>query len=351
MDQHQTRGCAWAMLLGYELGGWCEPHARSVVPDPLGFPLCVLMRLGDPVQDHDGDRGEYALGRAGSSTGRARYVQQVERVRAYIGAGDIYQANIAHHLSCKFDGDPLACAQDLQRGAEPRYGATMRFEHRDLSHTICSVSPELFVRLDRPSGRIETEPMKGTRSIDGDAAELEQSPKDRAELNMITDLMRNDLGRVCRLGSVRVSQARKIEPHASGVIQASSVIEGLLREGIGIGALIRAIFPPGSVTGAPKVRAMQIIDELEQRPRRSYCGSMMHIDERGNIEASVCIRTAHIWGEAGASGPARITNGQFVYPVGAGIVADSDPESEWQETLVKAGVLRTALGLDLAQLG
>ncbi|HCT45306.1 MAG TPA: hypothetical protein DF699_08845, partial [Phycisphaerales bacterium] len=196
-----------------------------------------------------------------------------------------------------------------------------------------------------------TEPMKGTRSIDGDAAELEQSPKDRAELNMITDLMRNDLGRVCRLGSVRVSQARKIEPHASGVIQASSVIEGLLREGIGIGALIRAIFPPGSVTGAPKVRAMQIIDELEQRPRRSYCGSMMHIDERGNIEASVCIRTAHIWGEAGASGPARITNGQFVYPVGAGIVADSDPESEWQETLVKAGVLRTALGLDLAQLG
>ncbi|MFG0298799.1 MAG: anthranilate synthase component I family protein [Phycisphaerales bacterium JB047] len=351
MHQHASPRCTWALMLSYELGGSCEPHAQSAIADPIGFPLCVVMRLGDASQCERNHPDTYTIGPAKSLSGRSRYIRQVERVRSYIGEGDIYQANIAHHLVCPFQGDPLACAHDLQHGAQPRYGATMRFEHRGTSHTICSVSPELFVRLDRLSGRIKTEPMKGTRAIDGDADELEQSPKDRAELNMITDLMRNDLGRVCTLGSVRVQQARKIEPHASGVIQASSVIEGTLGSDVGIAALIRAIFPPGSVTGAPKVRAMQIIDELEQRSRRSYCGSMMHIDEHGNIEACVSIRTAHIWGEASADNPDQIVNGQFIYPVGAGIVADSDPESEWEETLVKAGVLRSVLGLDLGDLG
>jgi para-aminobenzoate synthetase component 1 len=349
--EHTTEGCSWAIMLSYELGCFAEPRADAGLEDPLGFPLCVLMRLGEPMHDQEHAPTSYGLGRATSMTGRARYIEQVEQVRAYIAAGDIYQANIAHHLSALFKGDPIACSHELQRGAAPRYGATMRFDHAGKMHTICSISPELFVRLDRSSAIVQSEPMKGTRAIGSDANELEQSPKDRAELNMITDLMRNDLGRVCSLGSVRVRQARKIEPHASGVIQASSVVEGTLRDGIGLASILRAIFPPGSVTGAPKVRAMQIISELERRPRRAYCGSMLHIDQRGNIEASVSIRTAHIWGEADPDQPGSIRDGQFVYPVGAGIVTDSDPSAEWAETLVKAAVLERVLGVDLTDLG
>ena len=282
--------------------------------------------------------------------GRRRYEHAVERVLEYIAAGDIYQANIAHHLSGAFEGDPIACAQTLIGSLLPRYGAMMSFEHLGRSHTICSISPELFLRYDASNRVIESQPMKGTRPLDADADELASSDKDRAELNMITDLMRNDLGRICALGSVRVHDPRRIEPHGSGVIQASSIVRGQLREGVGLAELIRATFPPGSVTGAPKVRAMQIIDELEQRPRNAYCGSIMHIDPTGSIECSVAIRTAHIWGETAPDGTGTLTQGRFVYPVGAGIVADSDPSAEWAETLVKAGALSRSLGLGLDHL-
>lgn len=354
MREHARPACAWALLLSYELGGWVEPTARSNINDETGFPLCIAMRLPDPSADPIGERrnaqGGFVLGRVQSHAGRATYMSQVERVRDYIAAGDIYQANIAHRLRCAFDGDPGACAEALIEGASPRYGASMRFVHNGTDHTVCSVSPELFVRVNREQGSILTEPMKGTRPLGTDLSELEHSDKDRAELNMITDLMRNDIGRVCTLGSVRVRAARQIEPHASGVLQASSVVEGQLRAGLGFAELVRAIFPPGSITGAPKVRAMQIIDEIEQSPRRSYCGSMMHIDPDGSIEASVTIRTAHIWGESDPDRPGSIRAGQLAYPVGAGIVADSNPEEEWAETLVKAAALERILGVQLDHL-
>lgn len=351
MREHAREGSSWALLLSYELGGWVEPHARSSPHDPLDFPLAVLMRLGEPIEHTAPTARSFTIGEMRSETGRDGYMDSVRRVGEYIAAGDIYQANIAHKLACRFDGDPLACARALTEGAAPRYGATMRFCRDGISHTICSISPELFVRVDREQGRIQTEPMKGTRPFGVDASELEHSDKDRAELNMITDLMRNDIGRVCTLGSVRVHTHRRIEPHGSGVLQASSVIEGQLREHIGIPELIRAVFPPGSITGAPKVRAMQIIDELEQAPRRSYCGSIWSIDAHGNIEASVAIRTAHIWGNIDPDCPGSIRDARFEYPVGAGIVADSDPASEWAETLVKARVLERLLGVDLGALG
>lgn len=347
--REQRSGSGWALLLPYELGGWVEPSARSRHADPLGFPSAVLMRLGEPTEPTGAIPGKWSVGRLASSMGRHRYERGVRRVLEYIAAGDIYQANLAHHLHASFSGDPLGFAQQLISSTRPRYGAVLRFEHAGRSHTICSISPELFLRLDRETGVLETRPMKGTRPIEADASELESSDKDRAELNMITDLMRNDLGRVCRMGSVRVHDPRLIEPHDSGVLQASSVVRGRLRDGVGLGELIRATFPPGSVTGAPKVRAMQIIDELEDRPRHAYCGSIMHIDPAGNIECSVAIRTAHIWGDNDPDGTGGILNGQLVYPVGAGIVADSDPANEWAETLVKAGALGRSpgLGLDL----
>ena len=192
--------------------------------------------------------------------------------------------------------------------------------------------------------------MKGTRPVGSDARELRDAPKDRAELDMITDLMRNDLGRVCDLGSVRVVDPRHIEAHGSGVLQASSVIEGTLRADQSLTDILRATFPPGSVTGAPKVRAMQIIAELEARPRGPYCGSLLCVRDDGVLEASVAIRTAHIVGVPDPDSPVGILAGKLDYPVGAGIVADSDPASEWSETLTKAQVLRDAVGAELVEL-
>lgn len=335
---------SWAILLSYELGGHIEPRARGKHDCSSNrFPAIVIQQLGEAIKPDSPSLDSFSMGMLHSSMGRDRYITAVESVRAYIGAGDIYQANIAHHLRCDFNGAPRACANALLKTANPRYGAAMGFDYDGIQHTICSLSPELFMQLDSTSRVIRTEPMKGTRPIGGDLHELEQSPKDRAELNMITDLMRNDLGRVCKLGSVRVTEPRKIESHADSVLQASSVVQGTLRDGVGLGELIRATFPPGSVTGAPKVRAMQIIDELEQRPRDAYCGSLLTIDSDGNITASVSIRTAHIWGYIDPDAPDRVKNGQLVYPVGAGIVADSDPASEWEETQVKSAILRSAL--------
>jgi anthranilate/para-aminobenzoate synthase component I len=346
LETHHRDGCGWGMMLSYELGGWVEPLARSSAKDDLGFPLCVMMRLGDEIK-RERPRGDFRVGPVRSRTGQSKYMDHVERIREYIAAGDIYQANLAHRLRGEFDGDPIACAEQFIHHANPRHGAFVRFMHEGLSHTICSISPELFVRIDREQSTIQTEPMKGTRPIGADMGELDRNAKDRAELNMITDLMRNDIGRVCELGSVRVRSPRRIEPHGSGVLQASSVIEGTIRANLTIAEIIRAMFPPGSVTGAPKVRAMQVIDEFERSPRRAYCGSVMHIDPDGSINASVAIRTAHIWGEVDTDRPAEIHDGSFEYAVGAGIVADSDPQAEWDETLIKAAVLARALDVEL----
>jgi anthranilate/para-aminobenzoate synthase component I len=180
--------------------------------------------------------------------------------------------------------------------------------------------------------------MKGTRPAHADPDELRDSPKDRAELNMIVDLMRNDLGRVCEFGSLRVTDPRTIERHGSGVLQATATIQGRLRESSDLSDVLTACFPPGSVTGAPKVRAMQIIDEIEARDRGAYCGSVLVLDDSGAFVSSVGIRTAHI------------ANGVLSYSAGAGIVADSVPEDEWAETLTKAEILATALGVDLSSL-
>ncbi len=346
-------GAGWLIMLSYELGQRIEPKAQGVYTSPTdsdapqAFPLAVVQRWEMCNTCNSGQAGKYQVGTITSSMGKAQYIAAIKRTQAYIRAGDIYQANIAHHLQGSFVGSASACFADLARIADPKFGSMMIFDHRGTRHAITSISPELFLAYNPSTRVIRTEPMKGTRPVGSNEAELYDSTKDRAELDMITDLMRNDLGRVCRLGSVRVVDPRKIESHKSGVLQASSVIEGRLADGIGFGQIIKATFPPGSVTGAPKVRAMQILDEIEHRARDSYCGAMVVLDDHGAIKGSVSIRTAHIWGGADPNAPDLIRNGQFVYPVGAGVVADSDPESEWVETLMKAEVLRTALGIEI----
>jgi para-aminobenzoate synthetase component 1 len=214
--------------------------------------------------------------------------------------------------------------------------------HEGIEHTLISCSPELFLAGNLRTREIVTKPMKGTRPADVDPRELEGSIKDQAELAMIIDLMRNDLGRVCEVGSVRVEAARTIERHGdadSGVLQATGTIRGTLREGATLDALVRATFPGGSVTGAPKIRAQQIIDELEGVPRGYYCGSVGYVTDGGLVELNVAIRTAHVSSSASSQHSALSTQ-YFAFSVGAGIVADSDPKHEWMETLDKAWLLR-----------
>src|SRR5258708_7143414 len=184
-----------------------------------------------------------------------------------------------------------------------------------------------------------TRPNKGTRPLGPKLeAELLNSPKDRAELNMIVDLERNDLGRVCEIGSVKVTEPRVIEEHPT-VYHGAATIEGTLRDNVGLVDLLRATFPGGSITGAPKIRAMQIIDELEPVRRGPYCGAIGYLSLDGHIQFNIAIRTM------------IVKDGLIHIPVGGGIVADSDPAAEYEETLVKARAMFNALGLTMAPPG
>lgn len=279
----------------------------------------------------------------------ASYIDKVLRAKEYIRAGDAYQVNLAHTLQGSFTGCALRYFAERCTVAQPRYGAFMCFdEPRDGAgdkqrHAIASLSPELFLEFEPVSRKLTTRPMKGTREGGIDTTELIENLKDQAELAMIVDLMRNDLGTVSQLGSVKVEQARTIEHHGSssagGVVQATATISGVLRRDLTLFDAMTACFPCGSVTGAPKARAMQIIEELEDEPRGFYCGSMGFLSDTGAMRLSVAIRTMHIQGTALPNHAHAFTHASAHYSVGAGIVADSKPHEEWAETLVKARVV------------
>jgi para-aminobenzoate synthetase component 1 len=284
---------------------------------------------------------------------RALYTRNVARVLEHIGRGDAYQVNLAHALDFGFEGDARSLFAALCDGARPRMGALLPLpdDVRDGAarrRCVVSASPEVFATITpAPDGSgqrvISTVPMKGTRASDADALgamdDLLTSGKDRAELTMIVDLMRNDLGRVCEPGSVRVRSLREIERHgrpSAGVLQATSTIEGQLRADASLAEIVRAIFPPGSVTGAPKIRAMQIIRSLESGPRGPYCGAIGYLSDCGHGALSVAIRTACISGEPRTDSAMAFQSAVARWWVGAGIVAQSEPEAEWRETIVKA---------------
>lgn len=296
----------------------------------------------------------FALGPLRSTTGRSRYVRDVRRVIDYLFAGDAYQVNLAHELRGTFSGSTRALAADLFGRVQPRHGAYLELPGEGgRRRAVVSLSPELFLEVEPASGpgaarRIRTRPMKGTRPLRASgmpgtvqpsiaAADLWDSEKDQAELNMIIDLMRNDLSRVCALPSVRVARSRDVEDHGY-VAQATGTVEGWLREGADLSAVLQATFPGGSVTGAPKIRAMQIIDELEPIARGPYCGSIALIRPGGTTSLNIAIRTLVIEGEAGAK-PGEIERGTISYSVGAGVTVASDPEAEWEETLDKAALV------------
>ncbi|MEM1167472.1 MAG: anthranilate synthase component I family protein [Planctomycetota bacterium] len=323
--------------LSYELGGAIEPGAASTKTGPLW-----LVHRVDPAAAAPSGRAERgplptSIMAAGDMAHRDHFMHAVTRAKAYIRAGDVYQANIATPIVLRSEIGALELAELLLARTRPRFGALIEPGPAEGLPIVCSLSPELGVRADFRTGRIQTRPIKGTRPEGSDPAELLGAEKDRAELDMIVDLMRNDLGRVCTLGSVRVAERRRVEPHA-GVVHAVATIEGTMRPGTTPIDVIRAVFPFGSITGAPKIRAMQIIDELEGFRRGAYCGSVFRLSDDGVLEMNVAIRTASITPVVGGGC-------ELVYPVGAGIVDDSEPGAEWAETQDKAVGVRAALGM------
>jgi para-aminobenzoate synthetase component 1 len=262
------------------------------------------------------------------------YRRAVARVIDYIRAGDIFQANLSQRFAAAMptSGPELYLrVRDLNRPPHAGYLALAG------GAEILSASPELFLHV-ADDGLVTTRPIKGTRPRSADPAEderlraeLSNSPKDRAELTMIVDLLRNDLGRVCGYGSVRVTEPRVLECYAT-VHHAVATVTGRLADGRDRLDLLAGSLPGGSITGAPKVRAMQIIRELERSPRRVYTGSLGRFGTAGGMDLNIAIRTL------------LAADGRVSFGVGGGVVADSDPEAEYQETLHKAAGMIRALG-------
>ncbi|MFP4158986.1 MAG: aminodeoxychorismate synthase component I [Desulfobacterales bacterium] len=279
----------------------------------------------DTISSSRASRDDFAGGGSGFSSffTRGTYMESVEKIRDYIAAGHIYQVNFSQRFETGFSGSPYAMFARLFTQAPASFYAYVNAE----DHWIVSTSPERF--LMRRGDFAESRPIKGTRPRGGDpeadlamAEELKKSPKDDAELSMIVDLMRNDLGRVCAGGTVEVSEHRRLEKYRN-VFHLVSVVRGRLAPGKDTVDLIRAAFPGGSVTGCPRIRAMEIIDELEPCRRHVYTGSIGYIGFHETMDLSIAIRTALIF------------NNRMFFSVGGGVVFDSDPEAEYEETLHK----------------
>jgi para-aminobenzoate synthetase component 1 len=273
-----------------------------------------------------------------SNLSRADFIAAVEGAQRYIRSGDIYQVNLSRRLSVPASDSSWDLFQNLSAVSPAPFAAYL--EAGEMS--VVSSSPEQFLRLS--GSQIVTRPIKGTRPRANDptrdaqlAYELQTSPKELAELVMITDLLRNDLGRICEYGSVQVPELARLEKFAQ-VQHLVSTVEGRLRPEITHFAALASCFPGGSITGAPKFRAMEIIDELEPIARGPYCGALGYLGFNRESQLSIAIRTA------------VCAAGSTHFNVGAGIVADSDPAAEYEETQAKARGFLAALAITQNQL-
>ncbi len=264
---------------------------------------------------------------------KEQYLEDLRHVISYIKEGDIYQANLTQRFSLPWNGNPWALYQQLHELNPAPFAAFLPYSDFQI---LCS-SPERFIRIQK-DGAIETRPIKGTRprgssSLEDHALalELQESAKDNAELTMIIDLERNDLGRICKIGSVQVPDLIRLEKYPT-VWHLVSTITGQLKTALLPSEVLRAIFPGGSITGAPKIRAMEIIEELEPHKRGIYTGSIGYLGFDGAWDLNIVIRTI------------ILKNGKAYLHAGGGIVVDSQPEEEYKETLVKAQALFSVLG-------
>ncbi len=342
-------GGTLAGYIAYEAGLALEPRLRPLAAERTGAdgPL-VWLGLFDAPRTipaaqvphwlaQRSQSGHASIGPLDPLTSTGAYLNAFETLQEAIRAGDIYQANLTFRLAGAARGDPVALYAAIRPAAKAGYGGLVF----DGDHWLLSFSPELFFALKGHSAKVK--PMKGTRprgrtdAEDAElATELAGSVKDKAENLMIVDLMRNDLSRVAEAGSVRVEKPFAVESYPT-VHQMVSTVRATLREGKGAIDMIRALFPCGSITGAPKIRAMELIDAVERDARGPYCGAIGRIGPDGDAAFNVAIRTIRLT-------PGENDKHRVVLGVGGAIVADSDGMGEWRECLIKAGFVREAAG-------
>jgi len=359
----------WIGYFGYELGRYIEklPHTAA---DDIDIPLirlcfydklicydhtennCLLIALQLPDDNEEpaeklaylerlleqsgqihitppcpADIDNTDLARTRCNISRDYYLETIGKIKRYIYDGDVYQVNFSQRFECDYKAAPIELYHWQNHYNPSPYAAYINGG----SFHIVSASPEMFITI--ADGAIKTKPIKGTRPRTGGRQadeknfnELLRSEKEQAELNMIIDLERNDLTKVCKYGTIKVSQPRTIETYPT-VFHAVAAVEGQLRDKVSFCDILKAMFPGGSITGAPKIRSMEIIDETEPTARGVYTGGIGFIGIDGNACLNIAIRTV-------------IITGQKAYvQTGGGIVADSDPNAEWQETIVKARAL------------
>jgi len=321
-----TDGLVADVYLGYGLSQTLRRRSGAAPPEPCRLPLlaCRIHAPGEP----EAGPGAYSVGAWERSSSDPRHTAAVEAARAAIARGDVYQVNIVQHLSAPFHGDAAGVAAAL-RPLAPLHAKPLA----GTGWTIVSASPELFLR--RRGDRVRTMPIKGTRPL-GSAEGLREADKDAAEHVMIVDLERNDLSRVCRPGSVRWPELM-VERELTGVTHLVSTVEGRLRKGVTLAELLDATFPGGSVTGAPKIAAIDHIAALEPVGRGASMGALGRIYPNGDLDLALTIRTF------------ALADGRIHLWVGGGIVWDSVAEAELEETWVKARPLLTAIGAPLAE--
>ncbi|MHC5059636.1 MAG: anthranilate synthase component I family protein [Planctomycetota bacterium] len=379
--------CGWIGYFGYELNGYIEKLPKTAVGDidiPL-IHLCfydraicydhvekrwwlVAVEMADDSESAalkldelndwlaEAARAESDLPNTGVSgagavdisrfrcnMSREDYFQALQRIQKYIYDGDVYQINFSQRFDCDYNGRPIDLYNWQNRHNPSPYAAFVSGD----DFAIVSASPEMFITVR--DGFVTTRPIKGTRkrvtagpgakqTNEANFADLVQSEKEQAELNMIIDLERNDLAKICKPGTRRVVQGRTIEAYPT-VFHAAATIGGELRGDVTFCDMLKAVFPGGSITGAPKIRAMEIIDELEPTQRSVYTGGIGFVGLDGSVCLNIAIRTI------------IIAAGRAFAQTGGGIVADSQPEAEWTETITKAQALLAGIAAvsELAQ--
>lgn len=311
----------WAVVVDHHAGrAWLAGQGH----DPrtaAAWPALLALFSGEA----QAEAGVFLVtGPVHSNMDEASYAVAFERIKRYIDAGDCYQVNLAQRFSAPAEGDAWTAYRQLRQFSPAPFAAYMNTPGAQ----ILSASPERFLRV--AEGQVETKPIKGTRPRAADPAQdrayaeaLQASTKDRAENVMIVDLLRNDIGKNCAIGSVRAERLFELESFAN-VHHLVSTVTGTLAPGRGALDLLRGCFPGGSITGAPKLRAMEIIEELEPHRRGVYCGAIGYIGFDGNMDTNIAIRTA------------VYSQGTIRFWAGGGIVADSEMQKEYRETLDKA---------------
>jgi para-aminobenzoate synthetase component 1 len=339
-ERARAKGAWIAGSIAYEAGFALEPKLARLMPRRRPGPLVALgifdaPGAADAVLAQAAEEGRTtAMTAPEPAIGRRAYGNAARKVFDYIAAGDCYQVNLTFPMAARLlSGTPLGLYGALRRTGAVGHGAYV-----DLGEgpVIVSRSPELFFRLEA-GGRIIARPMKGTAPRDPDpardaaiAAALQASVKDRAENLMIVDLLRNDIARIARIGSVKVPALFAMERYST-VHQMTSTVEGQLEAAPSLPSLMEALFPCGSVTGAPKIRAMEIIREVEPAPRGVYCGAIGWMSPDGRADFSVAIRTLAVTGD------------RIVMNVGGGLTHGSTADGEWEEALWKARFVKAAV--------